>query len=126
MTLFGACVETPAEPEATVKARATEFLVLLQEERWGDVASFVSLDSITRDRMGISEGSDIAGAREGIARWFQELYRNVPPGDVHSVRFHPEDSNLAEITYRAGDFDLFSMRLVEGQWLYTLDGRPGG
>lgn len=123
--LAAACVQdVESTKQAAVRARAAGMLEVLRAERWGEAAGFVSVDSATQERMEIPEGASPEATRAEIARWFETLYRNVPPRFVHSVAFHPQDSVLAIVTYTAGDLDTFHMRLVDGEWYYTLDWRP--
>ncbi|MEQ8691350.1 MAG: hypothetical protein RIC89_11010 [Pseudomonadales bacterium] len=58
-----------------------------------------------------------------IANWLETLYRRVKPGEIYTIEIDPDDPDLALVTYVAGDFDTFHMRLTDGKWMYTLDGR---
>ena len=115
-----ACGQVPdTSIQIAVRTRAAQLLDELRAGRWIEAAEFVTADKVTRERMGIPEGADPHETREEIAVWFRTLYESVPPGVVHSVEIS-SDPTFALVTYRAGDLDAFYMRLVDGEWYYTL------
>lgn len=115
-----------ADAEAAVRMRAQELLRTLQQRKWTEAVRFVIVvtgkhDATTRTRMGIPHGATREVIDQRVAEWFQQLYDVVQPGTTVSVRFDSRDKTLAQVTYRAGDLDAFYMRLVDGEWYYTLD-----
>ena len=121
---FGGVEASEHKKFAAVRTRAETLLQLLRAEQWEDAADLVLTDEVTQQRLGIPEGASPDTRTEKIAGWFEGIYGSVKPGPVFSVRLDPKDPNLALVSYRHGDLDGFNMRLVEGEWLYTLDWKP--
>lgn len=110
--------------EKVVRAEASAFLDVLRAGKWDDAVPFVSLDDVTRSRMGIPKDANNELIRSKVKAWFQSLYGKTKPGPVHSIRVDPNDPGLALVSYRHGDIDGFNMRFVGSRWLYTLDWEP--
>ena len=113
-----------SETETRVRAEASAFLDALRAETWEEAVPFVSLDDVTRSRMGIPSGASDEVIRSKVQAWLRTVYGSVKPGPVQSVRIDPADPDLARVTYRHDDLDGFHMRFVGSRWLYTLDWKP--
>lgn len=113
-----------AQSEEVIRAEASAFLDILRAGKWDDAVPLVSLDDVTRSRMGIPENAADELIKSKVQEWFQTLYEKIRPGSVHSVRIDPNDPDLALISYRHGDIDGFNMRFVGNRWLYTLEWEP--
>ncbi len=132
--LYLCLLVSPAEPQREhntaerARARAEALLDLLREGRWNDAARFCVAvtgqhDRTTRKRLGIPDDADGSVVLAKAAEWFKGLYdeKNSRPRGVQSVRIDPNDQTLAHVNYRSWDLDAFSLRLVDGEWYYTLD-----
>jgi hypothetical protein len=122
--LGGACDGLPRGEAQTlegVQSRAEELLVALRKGDWSMAARFVYLDGNTRARMGIAGGAAREEAVPKIEAWFRTIYGTVRPGSVRSVTIDPSEPTRARVQYRHGDFDAFTMRLVNGDWFYVVE-----
>lgn len=125
MSLIMVACEDRAETHAlqSVRERADLFLHHLRSDQWDQAARFVAADPITLQRMDISADATSEARLRLIASWLETLYRRVKPGEIYTIDIDYGDPDLALVTYVAGDFDTFHMRLTDGKWMYTLDGR---
>ena len=121
----GVNAEDPKEDPKVdrARARAEALLSAVRQRDWSKAASFVLLDDDTRRRMGIPQNADSRTVQDRVGAWFERLYGTVAPGGVHNVVISNQDPNVARVTYRHGDLDAFIMRLVDGEWFYTLNHR---
>lgn len=112
------------DPKAvSARARAEALLSTVRQRDWGKAASFVLLDDDTRRQMGIPQNADSRTAQDQAGAWFERMYGTVIPGDVHDVEISTQDPNVARVSYFHEDLDGFRMRLVDGEWFYTLNNR---
>jgi hypothetical protein len=121
--------DAPPDPTAQIRLRAESFVETLRSEQWTKAASFVIVstgkkDAQTRRRMGIASDANPEAIAQSAGDWLKRLYGSVKPGRVISVRLHPQDPNLALVTYKHDDIDGFYLRQVDGEWYYTLDENP--
>jgi len=107
----------------SARARAEALLSAVRQRDWAKAGAFVLLDDNTRRRMGIPQNADSRTVQNQAGAWFERLYGTVVPGAVHNVVISNQDPNVARVTYRHGDLDAFVMRLVDGEWFYTLNDR---
>jgi len=118
-----ACGVQAEDPKiVSIRGRAEELLSALRQKDWGKASSFVLLDDQTRQQIGIPQAADPQTAQGQAAAWFERLYGTVAPGSVQSVVISVQDPSVARVTYRHDDLDAFAMRLVDGEWFYTLNG----
>jgi len=127
MMLFSvACTRYLPEEERTETARsqASELLETLRAGEWAQATNFVLLDDAARTRFDLPQGVDRSSLAQPVEELFRNLYENIPPGSVVSVRLDPyqtDDMDLVQVSYRHGDLDAFYMRLVDGRWLYSFE-----
>jgi hypothetical protein len=112
------------DPTAPIRMRAEALIEVLRSEQWSKVAPFVIVSTgkaavETRRRMGIPQDASPDVVREKVGQWFKQIYGSVKPGRIVDIRLRGTD--LAQISYRHDDIDAFHMRLVDGDWYYTLD-----
>ncbi len=115
---------TPSAEEKnlqTIRARGEQFLLLLRAQEWHEAAEFVLLNDAAYRRFNVPNQGDPVTVRIEIARLFKQVYSNVKPGSLVSVRIDPSHPTLASIAYRHDDLDSFNMRLFDGQWYYTFE-----
>jgi hypothetical protein len=115
-----------ADTELAARKRAEQILHTLRQRKWKDATPFVIVvtgkrDALTRSRMGIGQNATRAEMDQKVSEWFRHLYDVVQPGTNASVRIDTKDNTLALVTYHHDDLDGFHMRLVDGQWYYTLE-----
>jgi hypothetical protein len=117
---------TEQEPGIHVEKRAEALLEILRAGQWDKATPLVitatgAHDQETRRRLDIPEGATSEVIGEKVAAWFRGMYRRVRPGPVSSVDILGPDQDFALVQYRHEDLDAFSMRLVDGEWYYTLE-----
>jgi hypothetical protein len=117
---------TEQEPSVRLQKRAEALLEVLRARQWGKAVPMVITatgkhDEETRRRLDIPKAAtaEVTGAKVGA--WFQYMYGKVPPGQVKSVQILGPDQDFALVLYRHEDLDGFNMRLVDGEWYYTLE-----
>ncbi|MDH3225972.1 MAG: hypothetical protein OEM67_02635 [Thermoleophilia bacterium] len=104
-----------------IRVRGEQFLSLLRAQEWQEAAEMVLLNDAAYRRFNFPKQGDPVTVRNEIARLFRQVYSNVKPGPLVSVRINPRDPTLASIAYRHVDLDSFNMRLFDGQWYYAFE-----
>lgn len=104
-----------------VRARGEQFLTLLRAQEWHEAVEMVLLNDAAYRRFNLPNQGDPVALRNEIARLFKQVYSNVKPGSLVSVRINPSVPTLASIAYRHDDLDSFNMRLFDGQWYYSFE-----
>jgi len=126
LALCGEKAGAEQEASARVQKRAEALLEVLRAGQWDKAAPLVITaagkhDRETRRRLGIPGGATAEAVGEKVGGWFRGVYGRVRPGRVLSVRILGPDREYALVHYKHGDRDAFRMRLVDGEWYYTLD-----
>jgi hypothetical protein len=103
-----------------VGARAEQFLSLLRAQEWNEATGMVLLDDAAYDRFSFLNRRDPAALKNAMAKLFKQVYSNLTPGVLVSVRINSSNPTLASITYRHDDLDGFNMRLSNGKWYYSV------
>lgn len=104
-----------------IRVRGEQYLSLLRAQEWQEAAEMVLLNDAAFRRFNLPNQGDPVALRNEIAKLFKQVYSNVKPGPLDSVRINPSNPTLASITYRHDDLDSFNMRLLDGQWYYAFD-----
>ena len=116
----GCALDTEEKNLQVVRARGEQFLSLLRAQQWDEASEMVLLNDAAYHRFNFRTQNEPEVLKGEIAKLFKQVYSNVKPGALVSVRMKPGDPPLASIAYRHGDLDAFNMRLSDGQWYYSF------
>lgn len=103
---------------------AQQLITELKEKRWSAAAKLCLVDEYARQRFSLSSSDDEKVILDTIADTFQQLYENLPPGEIYGMDIDPNkkgDANFARVVYFHGDLDAFSMRKVGNRWRYSYE-----
>ena len=120
VALAGCTLNAEEKNLQAIRVRGEQFLSLLRAQEWQEAAEMVLLNDAAYRRFNFSNQGDPVTLRNEIARLFKQVYSNVKPGPLVSVRINPSYPTLASIAYRHDDLDSFNMRLFDGQWYYAF------
>jgi hypothetical protein len=121
VALAGCTLSAEEKNLQSIRARGEQFLSLLRAQEWHEAARIVLLNDAAYRRFNLPNQGNPVTVRNEIARLFKQVYSNVKPGSLVSVRINPSHPTLASIAYRHDDLDSFNMRLFDGQWYYTFE-----
>ena len=120
IALAGCTPDAEEENLQVIRERGEQFLSLLRAQEWHEATEMVLLNDAAYNRFNFPNQRDPVALRNEVAKLFKQVYSNVKPGALVSVRINPSHPTLASITYRHGDLDSFNMSLSNGQWYYSF------
>ncbi len=114
------------QAEKAARERAEQLLETVRSERWLDVYDFVVIktgknDKETRERMGITGSDSLETVKQKVGQFFKNLYGQLKPGKIKAAKLNDNDKTRVLISYRHEDLDGFYLKLVDGEWYYTLE-----
>ena len=120
------CSKEPAKPPEleAARAKAEQLLALWRSQQWAKATEYVYVDQAVLSRYALPADAPEAVIDSHLRSYFQQLYGKQLPGSITDIRGDPESSTITKrvvVTYIHGDFDTFHLRLVNGEWLYSLD-----
>lgn len=120
------CSKEPAEPPEleAARSRAGQMLDLWRSKDWAKATEYVYVDQAVLNRYALGASASKADIDSHLRTYFQQLYGKQQPGSITEIRRDPNGPgapNRVVVTYIHGDFDTFHLRLVDGEWLYSLD-----